>query len=500
MVSAVLSTAVVRALWFDGASIEEVMTVAVVQCSARDLSSDRNIDVLESHGGNWEQTLEVDGNAFHVRAVPRHISTDTLAPYRPPSVRTTSEAWWPGLRSAELLISGPLRVDTLERLLAEAENALGEMVDIKCNADQLAIRFGSPVLAPLGGNEAGARLLLDYEPRTLLVRKGTITPEADWLTPSATAGWYPPSRLSAMIANWVRWYHHETDVCLDLQVLSEPGPHSKGSIEEQKAFVEKYWAQSVFCLASPGVVESFASEDVPTPSETHDWCDGRVLCMWLHGNLGEDFRPLLIEADPAQKSDDQRGWRNPFGVDPHAYERMQSSLNASLERLGVEKVNPHRARHMVALVSHDPIPSTEKMLYRSVDLITSYNNIPSPILPFSRRIYFEVAWEVTGGPTSEDALEDWIAPLTSQQTEFGPDLFFDNDTCRGQTFLFARIEFLGEIGPARTDDVLARIAPGLDEYLGDLESQLADAGVTMRRATREYWSHEIGVLFQDPSA
>jgi len=494
VIAAVLSDTVLRALWYDGTSIEQVTSILVVPCVGRDLQRDSNASIVDHDDtGGWEQPLNHDGSAFNVRVVPRTVLIDGLAPYRPPSIRTTSEGWWPVIRGAEVLVSGPLSIGSIEDLIVAAEALVDAVIAAQARDRDIAVRYGTPVLAPLGGKDAECRLVMETGPATSVIVAGEVSTEYEWLLPSREAGWYRPSRISALIANWVRWYNHIWDVCLDLQVLSELGTNAKGSIEEQRAFIEKAWGESLFYLVEPDKVAAFDGTDIPPPSETYDWFDGRVLCAWLHGNLAEGFRPLLVE--PEEEVDDD--WQDPFAVDPVAFNRLKSSIQESLAGTTAQSIAPHKARDMIAAVSRDPFPSTEKMIYRSVDLITSYRDIPSPILPSSRLAFFEVCWEVPVRSASPELIDYIKSRVSIEFPSLGSQLRYDRETLDGRCYLFGRIEVETGLGQLATDQAIGQLLPQLGEYLARVEILLAESEAGGKRCTREYWMQEIGVLFPD---
>ena len=118
-------------------------------------------------------------------------------------VKTIREPWAVFVNTIEALISGP-------NLLTHAESAVSGVANhildelTRRASDALvhtAVRFGSPYLIPLSGEQAGARIELPMSAFTYVLHEGIVEAEPAWMLPDADAGWVLPRRISALEAN-----------------------------------------------------------------------------------------------------------------------------------------------------------------------------------------------------------------------------------------------------------------------------------------------------------
>jgi hypothetical protein len=486
--SIVLGNLILRAIWFDGVSIDRVSYVVVIPVLVRDLAKDRPLSLFPTVSESFQDRLVSIGQ----REVQLHLrqgiqSIGDFEPYRPPERRTIGEGWMPTVRSAEAVLSGVVPFDQLGSLRNLIAQQLFEHLAPR-QVDHLAMRFAQPYLIPLSGDSPGARLQLDLSPITYVQHDGVTAMELDWLLPSADSGWHPPRRLEALSADWVRWHNADLDACLDLRVLSVPSRTLRGSIEEERAFLRKWWEQSTFALLPTSVIAEMKVHDLPAPSEVLEWYNDEHLCCWLHGNLSPGFRSMLIEAE-----DHRPDFRSPFEVDPDEARQFFIELTKRIERLGGTLIPPSRARHMIALRRSDPFPDTELIEYRSVNLLT--HELPSPIEPSSRSTTLTFCWLLDQGRQVEIAprLKETLDQIFTSSTDLRFSVRIDSESAYG-AFFVVDIEPLTGLGMEKTDRALECLKETALPVVRQMEEALTKHFPNNKRATGEYWIYRIGVL------
>ncbi len=252
----VFSNIVLRSIWFDGKSIDLVSYLVIIQALARDLVSNKPIDLSRAISDEPAKiSLTMDDVEVDVTFRESPLIFSNFEPYLPPEKRTIKEGWGWGF-CAELVISGPIPIDRI--LIVQhkmAEVMVARIVEyVEPKTQHFSLRLGTPQLAPLAGGAAGTRIALDYYPLTIVKHHDKVSSESEWVLPQTDSGWFPPRIMQASCANWARWYQPELDLCLDLKIISKPSQSFIGTIEEQYAFFQKWWNESLFALLSKSKV------------------------------------------------------------------------------------------------------------------------------------------------------------------------------------------------------------------------------------------------------
>lgn len=494
----VFSNIVLRSIWFNGKSIDLVSYLVTIQALARDLVSNKPIDLSRAISGEPSKiSLTMDDVEVDVTFRESPLIFSNFEPYLPPEKRTIKEGWGWGL-CAEIVISGPIPIDRILKVQHKmAEVMIARIVEnMELKTQHFALRLGTPQLAPLAGAEAGTRIALDYDPLTIVRHHDKVSSESEWVLPKTDAGWFPPRIMQASYANWARWYHPELDLCLDLKIISKPSQFFIGTIEENYTFFQKWWNESLFALLAKSKVSEFEAKGIQKPTELFEWFKDQVLCSWQHGNLSSGIRSMLIELD--DNDEDAEEWQGVFEVDPVEYKISYEKLKSQIVLLDATIVPPSKARHMIAVVSGDPFPNQDLMEYRSVDLMYTLGKIPSPISPSSRHANITIGWLLDEKEKLEpdDALHDKIEALvakTTQKWTIG-SIVFDNKVLSG-TYLVVYLKRSLPFGIDTTDKTLRGDLTELSPLFYKIEEIIIEHFPSAKRATKQFWNSEIGMDF-----
>jgi hypothetical protein len=497
----VLGNLILKALWYDGQSLDRISFSLVVPIIARDLRIDRPIKIASDDKDTQIQDIIKSGRTeAQVKLQLSSITTSSFEQYRPPRIRTISESGLTTTRSTEAIISGFVHLEDLKDLLFLVGNHVIDKVytPIDTEKELVAVQLGRPYLAPLSGQYPGARIQVeDYEPFTLVRHVDSIEHELDWLCPTSESNWFLPERFSTSASDWVRWYNPRIDICLDLTIVSPPSSFSIGIIAEQYDYFLKWWRQSRFILVPKSQQLSWTDLGVPEPTVIYDWDEKTRLCVWIHPNLNVGIRPSLVEPDEIP-GDDQEDYSSLFLADPNIVKNEFNRIQEKLDVIGGIGVHSDKARHMIALIDHDPFPTTETVSYRSVDLLRDPEIIPSPIDPTSRAIEFTVCWLISDLTQASDKAE--LEKYTQEAIERGflPFAFIletDHDTRSKVPYLLAHIRYTGPIRLQRTDDLLGEIEGSLAYLVAQIEELIRKQYRDVKRATQQYWDEEIFITF-----
>lgn len=485
---AVFENAILRALWYDGETLDRVTYALVVPFIAREMRRDKPLCLVAADEGTIEDGSCVpllDG-VFSMSIRRSFVSTAVFEPYRPPEVKTLSEHWLPEIRAVEAVITGPALLRNMDECVADsaswfADELLGRPHPRGCRC---ALRHGRVLLAPLGGASAGARIELQVEPATRLLLAGKQYEEWDWLMPDPKRGWVHAGAHQASQADWVRWYSAKLNACLDLTLISSPGRFSHCQAMMSRALVEDAWHRSRFAL----VPKSGLNELTTLPSRIADWGSGEALCAWLVKEFQTGLFPAPMEFD------EEVDWYSEESL----ADRIDSHCEEQAVGLGGKAVDPHSARHMFAAVGADPYPDTDTVEYRSADLLLSPETVPSPIDIYGRRIAFDVCWSL-GKEVVAEHLTDFVrSSICYNNGRHRFDATFRTDVSADQSvYLLAHLAVREPDATLTTSDLLQALEPSLVCALENLECKIGATGYGAKRATGEFWAREIGLVYTD---
>lgn len=489
--SIVFDNIIIRSIWFDGKSIDKISYVIVIPVLGRDIEKNKPIPIFELL--NFDQII-LDNN-IHISLRKSSLKYSNFEPYLPPQIRTPKEGWGWG-SCLEMAIQGPVRFEEIENIQHSAAEKIISLLskNKKLKTTHYAIRLGKPHISPLSGESAGSQIELNCKPLTLLKYDSNIKLENEWLLPSSEFNWYMPSRVQTPMADWARWYNPNADICLDLNIISRPSSSMLGMIEEQYEYFVKWWEKSLFALVRNDYIDQFESIKIDQPSEVVDWYENQSLCCWKHGNLASGFRHMLIEIDDFDDPDLPK----PFEVDPIKYENFYHECKNKLKKISAKFIDPIKARHMIAVKSSDPFPSKDSMIYRSIELMYHYQEIPSPIDPKSRRIIFTKAWLISEKDKliANDKFLEHIENVLQQSSNWILNSsVFDNETITG-TYYVLYLESNAEIGLDDTNQELEKILKSYSNFVSNIEKEIKLFYPKAVNRTIKFWENEIGMYFQ----
>jgi hypothetical protein len=295
--------------------------------------------------------------------------------------------------------------------------------------------------------------------------------EEHWFLPDDAGEWDGTCDARMTEAEWVRLYHRRLDAAVAYEIATPAAPIDM--VMRQTTRIG--WSKSVFALLPRW--DAWDHGEVPEPEERIEWRfePGRMLCGWLHPLTGGTvFRIPRDDGDEAP----------PFpALDEEAADRAMAAVrDRVLGLVGVEPVTPERARHMLGVLSADPVPADDTpALFRTADVLAAFDGLASPIDPLARRGEVTVAWRTRG--SDERALE---AEGETLARALGGAAALD----REQDFLVLTIRIPQLPLRVSTPDWLATVGRELDAAVARIDGS---SHTPPTRATAEYWTETHGV-------
>jgi hypothetical protein len=484
----VFGNLVLKAIWYDGLSLDKVSYTLAIPVVARDLQTDKPLPILTRGQDNLQgKAIQVgDTNALSLLQKGR-VSTEAFGEYRPPTVRTVSEFGTKNIGLVEVILSGVIHLKDIEKILDSVAKQIVALLENQYHSQKhFAVLVGYPSITPLGGELSGAHIQLEnYEPLVYVSHNGNLETEFEWIFPPDSS-WVLPEHATISQAEWIRWYNRKLDLCLDITITSPPGDSTRWMMDEQKNFIIKWWEKSLFALISQEGKNSLAKMGVPEPSHWHQWNETQFLGVWLHPYLGLPIAQMDIEPDhePLESL--------PFGPDLEKVHFEQKLWTKKIINSGGKVVLPEKARHMIAIIDKYPFPVEVQGIFHCKDIARSDRIIPSPIAPISRQIVFTICWLINSENKSIDLIKAEILALSDAR--FQVFVEYDRETISQTQFLVIDIQPRITNIFASTQLILREIETELVAFLLQIESVLKNR-LAVRRATEVYWDEEILINF-----
>jgi hypothetical protein len=482
----ILGDTVLRALWYDGHVLNHVTHAIIIPFIARDLKKNRPIQLTTKTCSNApaeEYRFNIDKLAVSVKLQSDSVPISEFEPYRPPSTKTISENWIPELHVTKAVITGPHLLQYIPECINNTITYLVHKI-LKGNnqSSNFAIRQGRLRLTSFGDESMGCNIVLPIRPSTRVICSSQQYDEREWLLPDCKRGWLPPERIQASQNNFVRWYNPQIDICLNLRLISPPSYYTEQTILMQKSCIEKAWSSSLFAVISKCQLSNLSVQ----PTYIAEWEEGKALCAWLVSEFSSGWFSANIEPDNEEDY---------ISLETQLDEKITCQVYSQVKKFNGRMINPHSARHMFATIGMDPLPNTDLVEYRSVDILALPDVIPSPIDPKDRNISFDICWLVNSSPSDEDLtyIQNAI-PAHSRKY----NVSFSKETgLNDKSYLFATV--IPESLPQyeSTTAYLEKIQQVLGCALIEIEQQLFKAFPDARRATRYYWAEEIGLVYTE---
>lgn len=485
IIKTVFNDLILRKIWYDGESIDKISYNVTIPFLARDLVNDKLIRLEHPENGG-KILLEGNEIKLQLKFQDEWVKEQIFEPYRPSTIKTFMDPYSTSITSMGAVLEGIDILDKLDNAINEVFSYLLEYLKQDLNDEHIpiAIRSGVPYLNDKI-SEVNVELLI--KPKTYIIQDKIEYYEYDWLIPSERVNWWYPEDIHVLESSWVRWYNPELDLCLDLNILCSPDSSSKRMLEEHHDFFVKWWKKSLFAIV-PKSKSNFDELDIPQPTCEMEWCKEDMLCGWLHRNLLSEMRPPMF-AETNQDSWDEFTSEN---------EKYHKELKEKLSKLEFQMIIPEKARHMFAL-NNDPYPVTDRIRYKSVELLIDYfDMVASPIDPESRIFEFQICWSLDNIPSNEilsNIREEISVMLNSKQKNI--DFVIPIINGLKNPFIAINLEFLDLDLHERTDEILEYLEPMLSSLLNEIESIIKKYYPNSKRATKEFWKFEIGLVFPE---
>lgn len=498
IVKKVFDNLVLKAIWYDGHSLDKVAYTITVPFIVRDLETDKPLQGLPEHTQSFiGNRICVGRSEIQINYQRNRSSNSVFGSYRSPKRKTPGELGSSRLGVTDAILSGVIHLEDMDSIFEAVDGeALSQTSAANPDKKHFALVFGTPSLTPLGGESSGARIELDdYPSRTIVVHNDFRGDEFVWVNPSEnSAEWILPEAPRVSQASWIRWYNSENDMCLDIYVLCPPSDADRWEFIEQRDYFVKWWGNSLFMLVPQNVVGNWEAYEIRAPTRCIKWDDSLFLCSWLHPVFNSPIAQLSIE--PEYEDIEAEFSEQDLAEVEKDFENIRNKLKV----LGGSTIEPQKARHMSAILEEDPYPDFENVIYQGKHLGYYPDKTPTPILPDTRYFQFTVCWKIESRipetPLSESEFSKLLFELKSMEFEAKHvDFFSDTETLSKSMFILFELELLPHDIYQSTEQALIDLTPQAIKSVNKVESCLLEK-VKFVRSTREYWDNELLMRFK----
>jgi hypothetical protein len=478
----VLGNALLQAVWLDDGMVRRIESAVYVPLAVRKHDTDRPVAPLRY----FRECDPSPALAHLARRFPslkftiRPSMSDSAAfpRFRLSPVPSMEEMSSSSIAVSEVGIAGGWRLADLPDLVTEVCKAATTWLSDHFTA--FTVRTGRPYISHIRESESGRGtfVLDDQHVAAYLVTPSSCGEETEWFAAEPHDAWTLRSDARVTEAPWIRLYSAGLDACLRYEIEAAVAPTYDDGMQGFRQVRRQGWRRSVFALVPKWTNWPYS---IPEPDEKAEWpADGRILCGWFHWTLMGQWVSIPHESEDTDPS--------PFSHPNEAEEatRLASIRVALADAEGVELVAPTKARHMVAVVGHDPFDDTDTKRFHTGE-VTSYfaKMIPSPVLPLFRVFALDVAWATQHPPGDVTEACRACAASCGLEVAGGWATFADG------SFVVTSVD-LQPSGLDRlpTSAVLTQLASSLAPWLACVESTL---GASTRRQTKEYWKWKHGL-------
>jgi len=299
LVKRVLDNLILKAIWYDGISINKVNYILRIPAVARDLEKDKPFSIIDSLEGH-KIIARIGHSDVQLRYQKNLMNTTVFGQYRSPKVKTVSEFDSFRIHLTEIIVEGTIHLADIEDILSWIGIKIIEFCKIEYPLKKhFVILLGTPSLSPLGGEISGDRLPLDNIDRISMVfHENIVEREEEWLIPSETEGWLLPRNPPTSQLSEVCWYNQKSDLCFRVSIISPPSEETKWQIEMRNTYFTHWWNQSLFMLVPEDLTLVWKEKTgLVEPSKWYCWYEGKHLGVWCHPNLISRFWELPIRPE-----------------------------------------------------------------------------------------------------------------------------------------------------------------------------------------------------------
>lgn len=472
IVEHILKDEILKRLWFDGESLGSVMNRIALPFFIRDNNSGMDIDLSNSLG-------EFKKDEVHYKFSPSVQNISEFSPYQPPNTEEFNVHKYFDCCVVEL--SGKVSYNSIDDLRNQVMQSIKLSVN---NHDAFyAVRFGKPHFIDESSKSYynKNRFYLPINPETYLLYNDEVVCENEWFTDSG-CNWAKPKMIrTSQVGNYCK-FNEELNLvfiteykCTEYENLSRS---IQSQIDAQKIIFEK----SLFIGLKEEYRTHILTQDSDFKAVEFEYGPGGIMILYEHPmpmfypvdmNL---FREQLVHKE---------------------FEKLKSKLKSKAKKYGMEILGWEKGVKIMEFNGEDPLNSLKSVNYRYVDLLESFDKIPSPLNPSQRNMILRGEWSFQKGIESiEDILNEFIkfAEVIEDPYLKIVDIGYDDDNLKSDFVIVVYHIKNDQVSNLSCSDLLEQINSNIEKMIKATQDVLLRFIDDAKLETRKYYLEEFGLI------
>jgi hypothetical protein len=208
----VLSSSLLAAMWFDGASVADVNVSMVFPVLVRSHEGDKPIPLDDRDPARALECLRQRHPklSFHFRTATS--TTEPFGNYRAPEPLTIEEGVMGRLATTEITVTGKLLLANMPHVSESVAKAVLHWLDNFRSS--FTVKVGEPYAVPLAGEQGGARILTGIRGYSLVGTPRGCGEELAWFGVGSSSPWSAESDARVSESDWIRLYDASLDCAM----------------------------------------------------------------------------------------------------------------------------------------------------------------------------------------------------------------------------------------------------------------------------------------------
>jgi hypothetical protein len=467
----VLGNKILKRIWFDGEKLGNVSTKISFPFIIRTTDKGYNLNPIEI---KYEEAFDnVD-----VLVSNSVVQMEELHPYEPPSGLEYESSYF--IKCYQVDITGLVTFNNLMNI----ENLFLPNVLEKCtpeNNSLYSVRLGKPYFSDSRRYLYGEldRFYLPIKPRTYILDSNRLVTEKDWIVETGQ-DWLAPSFIQmSQLAYYCR-YNETYDLAITIEYecnyYGSMGLSIQSHIDSTRMVLEK----SIFIVTTNDNIDKVNNLSELYEPQIFDYGPGGKMVFYPH--------PI-----PNMFTFEMGEMRNNLYHDE--FEKFRSNilkLFASDDKVG--SLDWENGLRVMEINGLDPLNKRKTVHNRFVDLLESFNTIPSPIELRNIQKQFRKLWSILKIEDKEDSRIDKLMQSLDLLQDDSLEILevgYDDDNSLSD---FISVTFrinLKDFDTKSTQDYLNEVDEYLKKYLLMINNSVIKIFPTGKSGTKEYYHEEL---------
>lgn len=313
---------------------------------------------------------------------------------------------------------------------------------------------------------------------SFVIQDNYYTFEYDWLI-GMNESWREPRYIKMSQLSNFCYYNYQENITLRVYYKSSVDHGLFQDIENSIEAEKIYWSKSLFLSANIPEKSTFQSfTDIKEPDCVYPYGPNANLLCWFHPRM--TFRPMNLIEFEKQLSHPE-------------FEDLKLELKKCAHERDFEIIPWTLASKIAALSGNEPFPEKPEIEFNIVDMLETFNDIPSPLISTNRTIEFGCIWHICQ-QTDVDIQErlNHLDTLLAREGYLKKiNVMIDDETMDN---IYYRVDYKIDYAPHLSTKAICESQISQVKIVFDAIEKLIQSVFAMqKRGTKLYWGDEYGI-------